>query len=129
MRFGSFTMRFGCLWLLLLLLHFDNSHSLMFGKKTLRIRVVSYNVLSSHLASPSQFSTLDPKHLEASSRLPIVLEKLKQELDQHRNVIVCLQEVSHDWAGAFHTFFANRGYHMSTGKKRDDEPSHRWSLE
>jgi len=38
----------------------------------------------------------------------------------YKNVIVCLQEVSYDWAGAFSTFFANKGYHLVTcnyGKK------------
>jgi endonuclease/exonuclease/phosphatase family metal-dependent hydrolase len=34
--------------------------------------------------------------------------------------IFCLQEVSHDWAGSLHTFFANHQYHLVTalyGKK------------
>lgn len=77
------------------------------------VRVVSYNVLSSHLASPSHFTTLDPTHLEASNRLPLVLQKLDNEMDP--STIICLQEVSHDWAAAFHTWFANRGYHFVTG--------------
>jgi len=81
----------------------------------LRVRVVSYNVLSSHLARPSHFSSLPPEHLEASNRLPVILQKLQAEIDQQqtnsnnnapaRSVIFCLQEVSYDWAGAFHTFF------------------------
>ena len=79
------------------------------------VRVVSYNVLSSHLASPSHFSTLDPDHLEASNRLPLVLKKLEEAMVDQKNVVVCLQEVSHDWAAAFHTWFANRGYHLVTG--------------
>jgi len=80
------------------------------------VRVVSYNVLSSHLAAPSHFSTLDPAHLEASSRLPLVFKKLDEEITSSENsVVVCLQEVSYDWAGAFHTWFANRGYHLITG--------------
>uniref|UniRef100_A0A7S1V4M6 Endonuclease/exonuclease/phosphatase domain-containing protein n=1 Tax=Grammatophora oceanica TaxID=210454 RepID=A0A7S1V4M6_9STRA len=32
-----------------------------------------------------------------------------------KNVVVCLQEVSYDWAGQFHTFFANKGYQLVTG--------------
>jgi len=80
------------------------------------VRVVSYNVLSSHLASPSHFSTLDPIHLESSKRLPLILKKLDNEInDSKSSVIVCLQEVSNDWAGAFHTWFSNRGYHLVTG--------------
>lgn len=77
------------------------------------IRVVSYNVLSSHLASPTHFTTLDPVHLEASTRLSLIFKKLDEAIGD--NTIVCLQEVSHDWASAFHTWFANRGYHLVTG--------------
>jgi mRNA deadenylase 3'-5' endonuclease subunit Ccr4 len=84
----------------------------MFRKPSLKVRVVSYNVLSSHLASPSHFVTLNPAHLESIARLPVVLQKLDSELDAHSNVIVCLQEVSYDWLGKFHAYFANRGYHM-----------------
>jgi mRNA deadenylase 3'-5' endonuclease subunit Ccr4 len=85
----------------------------MFRKPSLNIRVVSYNVLSSHLASPSHFTTLNPAHLEAAARIPVVLQKLDSELGTHRNVIVCLQEVSYDWLGKFHAYFANKGFHMT----------------
>jgi 2',5'-phosphodiesterase len=81
-------------------------------------RVVSYNVLSSHLASPSHFSTLDPQHLEASARLPKILDKLEEQIAKAsagEPVIFCLQEVSYQWAGKLHTFFANRGFHVVTG--------------
>ncbi|KAL7570373.1 hypothetical protein ACA910_017211 [Epithemia clementina (nom. ined.)] len=82
----------------------------------LNIRVLSYNVLSSHLATTSQYPTLNPDHLKAEHRLPVVLEKLEQEITAHKkNVVVCLQEVSLDWAGALHTFFANQGFHLVTG--------------
>ena len=79
----------------------------------LQLRVASYNVLSSHLADPSHFSTLNPDHLQASNRLPVVLEKIDEEIQQES--IICLQEVSYDWAGPLHTHFANRGYHFVTG--------------
>lgn len=79
-------------------------------------RVVSYNVLSSHLASPSHFSTLDPQHLDAAIRLPKILTKLDQEISSNDEAtIFCLQEVSYQWAGKLHAFFANRGYHVITG--------------
>lgn len=81
--------------------------------RPLNIRVVSYNVLSSHLADPSHFSTLKPEHLLAANRLPAVLEKLDEEIS--RNSLICLQEVSYDWAGSLHTHFANKGYHLVTG--------------
>jgi 2',5'-phosphodiesterase len=83
--------------------------------KAVSVRVVSYNVLSSHLARPSHFTSYNPAHLEASNRLPIVLKKLEEEMNASKNTILCLQEVSYDWAGDLHTFFANRGYHLVTG--------------
>jgi hypothetical protein len=81
--------------------------------KRCHVRVASYNVLSSHLASPSHFSTLNPQHLAANNRLPIVLQKLDQEIQQ--KAILCLQEVSYTWAGAFHTHFCDSGYYFVTG--------------
>ncbi len=86
--------------------------SLCFAKmiRPLNLRIVSYNVLSSHLADPSHFSTLNPDHLLAANRLPVVLEKIDEEIN--RNSLICLQEVSYDWAGSLHAHFANRGYHM-----------------
>ena len=89
-----------------------------------QLRVVSYNILSSHLASPTHHTKCDPEQLEASTRLPKILNKLQEELDHSNDkgepAIFCLQEVSHDWAAALHTFFAERNYHMITalyGKK------------
>ena len=68
------------------------------------------------LASATQFPTLNPDHLLAENRLPVVLKKLETEMNQHpANTIVCLQEVSYDWAGRLHTFFANKGFHLVTG--------------
>ena len=81
--------------------------------RPMNVRIVSYNVLSSHLADPSHFSTLDPEHLRATNRLPVILEKLDEEMN--RNSLICLQEVSYEWAGSLHTHFANKGYHMVTG--------------
>jgi 2',5'-phosphodiesterase len=82
-----------------------------------KIRVVSYNVLSSHLATPASYPTYPVEHLEPSQRLKKVLQKLENEIksDQQRPTIICLQEVSYDWAGALHTFFAGHKYHVVTG--------------
>lgn len=45
-----------------------------------------------------------------------MLKKLDEEISSSKSsVVVCLQEVSNDWAAAFHTWFANRGYHLVTG--------------
>ena len=78
------------------------------------IRVVTYNLLSPNLATTASYPTLNPDHLDPAKRLGVILDKLDQELSQHRT-IVCLQEVSYDWAGSLHTYFAGRGYHMVTG--------------
>ena len=50
------------------------------------------------------------------------LSKVKERLDVEtaNGAVICLQEVSALWAGALHTYFANKGYHLSTalyGKK------------
>lgn len=69
-------------------------------------------------------------HLERSNRLQLLMQKIESELPTTTSsstesssssstsstppVIFCLQEVSHDWVGPLHTFFANRGFHMVT---------------
>lgn len=89
---------------------------------TLSVRIVTYNVLSSLLSDPSRFVENFPTHLDASHRLPKVLMKLSDELSHIKDttqsqskVIFCLQEVSRDWAGHLHKFFANRNYAFVTG--------------
>lgn len=98
----------------------DASSNMIRSCPAFAVRVVTYNVLSSQLASPSHFTSADPEHLDASKRLPLVLKKLGEEIDSSKAnngspVVLCLQEVSNDWAGSFHTWFANRGYHLVTG--------------
>jgi mRNA deadenylase 3'-5' endonuclease subunit Ccr4 len=80
---------------------------------TMQIRVVSYNVLSSHLARPDYYVNYNPDHLRAEQRLPVVLEKLEEQRNKH--TIFCLQEVSREWAGELHTYFSNCNYHFVTG--------------
>jgi 2',5'-phosphodiesterase len=81
----------------------------------MQIRVVSYNVLSSHLARPDYYVNYNPDHLRAEQRLPVVLEKLEEQRTVQTNTIFCLQEVSREWAGELHTYFANCKYHFVTG--------------
>jgi len=89
------------------------------ARKGLSVRIVSYNVLSSHLASPSHFTACKPEDLDFANRLPRVLSKLETELKEcakaQMPVIFCLQEVSHSFAGPLHAFFANNRYAMITG--------------
>lgn len=82
------------------------------GIQPLDVRVVSYNVLSSRLSDPSFYSTLNPEHLLPANRYKSVVSKLDREID--RNSIICLQEVSHDWAGSLHAHLSKRGYYMVT---------------
>ena len=85
------------------------------ASKHFQVRIVSYNVLSSHLATESQYPNLQPDHLKADNRLPVVLQKLETEINQHPQCVLCLQEVSYDWSGALHAFLANHGFHVATG--------------
>jgi 2',5'-phosphodiesterase len=81
--------------------------------KPLNARVVTYNVLSDSLCSPKSYPTLNPEHLDPAVRLPSVLERIGDEV-KHKSII-CLQEVTYNWAGSLHTYFANQGYNMITG--------------
>ena len=79
-----------------------------------RVHVVSYNVLSSRLSAPDYFTRCAPADLDPPTRLARVLAKLEAEAVARRSVI-CLQEVSAEWAGELHSYFASRGYHLATG--------------
>ena len=93
-----------------------------------QVRVVSYNLLSSSLARSDHFTTYPPPHLLAENRLPIILEKLEYQRtkaiggassnssnNNTPKTIFCLQEISREWAGELHTYFANHGYQLVTG--------------
>lgn len=83
-------------------------------KNLLSVRVVSYNVLSSHLAEAAHFHKCHPDHLNADGRLNKIFSKLQEEMGSS-SPIICLQEVSQLWAGKFHVFFAQHKYQMITG--------------
>lgn len=76
------------------------------------VKITTYNVLSSHLAAPGWFQACKPEFLDPKYRL----ESLKRKLDEEcaSNSVICLQEVSHSWAGPLHSYFANRDYHLVT---------------
>lgn len=75
-------------------------------------KITTYNVLSSHLSEATHFTACNPTWLDPSYRLNALKVKLDKEVQD--NAIVCLQEVSHQWAGVLHTYFAERGYHLVT---------------
>jgi 2',5'-phosphodiesterase len=77
-----------------------------------RVRVVSYNVLSSHLASPSHFTSCQPGYLDPSYRYKQLCEKLDRETE--KKSVICLQEVSTEWAGLLHVYFFAKKYHLIT---------------
>lgn len=77
------------------------------------MRMVSYNLLSSHLADPGYFVHCDPAALDKQTRLNRIEAKINQEIE--KGSIIALQEISHMWAGPLYTLFANKGYHMVTG--------------
>jgi 2',5'-phosphodiesterase len=76
------------------------------------VRIVTYNMLSSHLAEPDHFTHCHPDHLKPSTRFRRIQQKIDMEM-RHR-AIVCLQEVSQCWAGPLHAFFQQRRYHFVT---------------
>mmetsp|Transcript_21305 Transcript_21305/g.37290 ORF Transcript_21305/g.37290 Transcript_21305/m.37290 type:complete len:427 (-) Transcript_21305:287-1567(-) len=76
-------------------------------------RVVTYNVLSSRLAGEDHFTHCKPEDLDARNRLPRIIEKLEKEVRQ--DSIICLQEVSYDWAGKLATYFQQNDYFFFTG--------------
>lgn len=73
-------------------------------------RIVSYNLLSSSLAEPSHFPACNPTDLNATVRLQRLMNKLEGPVASRS--IICLQEVSLEWSGHLHAFFANRGFHL-----------------
>jgi mRNA deadenylase 3'-5' endonuclease subunit Ccr4 len=78
---------------------------------TKRIRVASYNVLSSSLCSPSYFAQVENDKFCASKyRLDGLMKKLSVEID--KNAIICLQEVSLAWTSKLHPFLESKGYHF-----------------
>ncbi len=76
-------------------------------------RFVTYNILSSSYSEAEHFVKCLRHDLNPETRLKRVIDKLLPEMAQ--NSIICLQEVSTLWAGEFHSFFAEHGYHLVTG--------------
>jgi mRNA deadenylase 3'-5' endonuclease subunit Ccr4 len=82
------------------------------GSNMTTVRVVTYNVLSSHLSEPDHFTHCHPSHLEPASRFRHLQHKLEVELRQ--DAIICLQEISQQWVGPLHAFFQQRQYYFVT---------------
>ena len=78
--------------------------------RTTEVNVISYNVLSSSLASPSYFQSCNPQNLYAEKRFAKLTAKLEEQVK--RKAVICLQEVSTAWAGKLHTFFQKEDYYL-----------------
>ena len=83
-----------------------------FPRQTSMPRIFSYNVLSSHLSSPTHFTTLDPAHLSPPARWSKVMKKVTTECENKS--ILCLQELSRPWAGPLQTFLSSADYEVKT---------------
>ena len=77
------------------------------------INVSTYNVLSSHLCEPNYFIKCDENHLDPVYRFAQLKSKLDNEISMQS--VICLQEVSGDWAGRLHSYFVLNKYYFITG--------------
>lgn len=77
------------------------------------IKVSTYNVLSSSLSEASYFTACSPENLDPPTRLEKLRKKLQPEIDSKS--IICLQEVSQEWAGNLFGYFLQQNYHFITG--------------
>lgn len=75
-----------------------------------KVNIVTYNVLSSHLAGADYFTNCDPQYLKAEYRLDLLKKILEEKIDE--NAVICLQEISTLWSGNLQPFFIDRGYCM-----------------
>lgn len=83
------------------------------------VRIVTYNILSSHLAQPDHFKYCRPIDLAPDTRFHRIQNKI--EAETRRNAILCLQEISQLWAGPLHAFFQQRDYHFVTARYGDSQ--------
>ena len=79
-------------------------------KQVDEIRVITYNVLSSGLCEDSHFPKCNSKWLDPTYRLKQL--KMKCSIEMENNAIICLQEVSTEWACDLHMFFMQSGYYF-----------------
>ena len=78
------------------------------------VRVVSYNVLSSHLCGADHYTACAPEDLDPPTRLRRVQEQLRPHIDA--GAVLCLQELSDVWVGALVPYFEERGYTLVSGR-------------
>ena len=75
------------------------------------LRLVSYNVLSDALCDAEFFDCCAPEDVDNDTRLARVKRKLQEEMEQ--GAVICLQEISRNWAGKLLPLYEQYGYgHM-----------------
>ena len=75
------------------------------------LRVVSYNVLSDGLCDADFFDCCAPADVDNRTRLEKIKRKLEAEMQQ--GAVICLQEISRNWAGELLPLYEKHGYgHM-----------------
>jgi len=83
-------------------------------KMKIPVRIITYNVLSSHLRDPKRFTKCTTKALDPNSSYKKLIKRLDAEIAVESNAaslpVFCLQEVSRLWAGNLTAWFNARNY-------------------
>lgn len=87
-------------------------------------RIVSYNILVPVFGeNPEGYPKCQPKYLATNYRWNMIQIQLEQEIVQHKNTIICLQELSLTLLGEVELFFRRMNYslfHHLYGSRRMD---------
>lgn len=83
------------------------SHIWTRHSSNLTVKIVTYNVLSSSLSEKDWFINNDVQHLDPKTRFAHTLRKLESIRDEP---IICLQEVSKEWADLYAKHFKSKKY-------------------
>ncbi|CAF2027448.1 unnamed protein product [Rotaria magnacalcarata] len=77
------------------------------------VHVVSYNLLVPILAEqPEYFYKCHPKYIDRNYRLRLIKSELQQEITQHNNTIICLQELCRTTVPLLKKFFHPHNYYL-----------------
>lgn len=72
------------------------------------IRVITYNLLSPHYATQQQFPYTKPFYLDFQYRIDKTIKLLSSWIKV--NFVICLQEVSKEWADILTNYFSDNNY-------------------
>jgi len=82
------------------------------NRKSIEVEILSYNVLAPPYCRATEFFKCNPKHVRGDNRLKLVKKTLEKFIG--RGAVICLQEVTEDWAANLHAFFDERKYNLIT---------------